>query len=766
MKLLPACSILLLLLVFLAKAVSPCYAGGAAEGVAIWSDFLARQDVVWNRPFPERWNDAFLLGNGRLGATIYRDDRSGEVRWVLGRKDVTDHRGNPTQGEKEVLWMRPRLPIGHFVWDIPGQVEDGTSRLALWNAEAKGEFATRQGSVRWRSFMHATQPVLVVEWKGDADNKASFRFEPAESGVKKFTPEDYKPNPPARRMEIDGIAVSVQPMLAGGEYAVAWKTVVADDGTRRLYASIGNSWVGTEARTEAVQAVQEAIEEPFAQLLQSHRKWWHDWYPKAMVSLSDPLVENYYWLALYISASATRGDRLPMDLLGPWPEPDLFPWPAVWWNRNIQECYYGLAAGNRSDLAMSLVNMLIRNKKNLALNTGEFADDSYAIGHVSSWNCRSDVKQPWYEPGNFLRALHQAWQVYDHTRDDDLLREHLFDLLRGAVNYYRHDVLFKREGKWHLRRTTCPEYGPAPNCNYDLGWLKWALGRLLWANERLDLDDPLAQQWQDIQENLVDYPQDEHGFMKGSGVTFSYTQHDGQYRRQYSTMIAFYPLQLVNWSNPEDRDLIRRSLDWYVGGAMQEQGWGGLAPNPMAAAGAWYALADQPDKGLTFLHRYLKYQTWPNGLSRERSPLGGTHGVAFKTVQDFLIQYRNETIHILTAVPSSWSDVSIRDLRAPGAFLIDAVRKDGEVRFIRITSQAGEPCKLRTGIKGPVVAHGGKLTELSEGEYRLWLEKGQTALLFPRGQQPEDPTIRPVEQAEAAGHWWGSKSRAFRQENR
>jgi hypothetical protein len=199
---------------------------------------------------------------------------------------------------------------------------------------------------------------------------------------------------------------------------------------------------------------------------------------------------------------------------------------------------------------------------------------------------------------------------------------------------------------------------------------------------------------------------------------------------------------------------------------MKDQGWGGLAQCPMAAAGAWYALIDQPDKGLEFLHRYLKYKTWANGLSRERSPLGGAQNVAFKTVQDFLIQYRNETIHILTAVPSSWSDVSIRDLRAPGAFLIDAVRKDGEVRFIRITSEAGEPCRLRTPLNDPVVARGGEIKKLSDGSYRLRLERGQSALLYPRDDQPKNTEIPPVTDQQGPENWWGSRSRAFREKDR
>jgi len=514
-------------------------------------------------------------------------------------------------------------------------------------------------------------------------------------------------------------------MLAGGEYAVAWKVVDGPDGAKRLFASIGNSWEGAEGRTEAVDAVKAALAMPFDNLVANHRQWWHAYYPKSFVSMSDPKAESYYWRGIYVRASSTRGDKLPMDLQGPWYEPTGLGWPAVWWNRNLQECHYALAMANRTELGMSLVNMINRNKQNLALNAGSYSDDSYVVGHVSSWDCRCNADN---ESANLLRALYQYWEIYHYTMDDDLLRDHLFGLLKGAVNYYRHRILRKGGTPWTLAQTRCPEYTTVTNCNYDLGFLRWACEKLVWANERLGLGDPLATEWQAIQDSLIDYPTDDHGFMFGTGKTFSWIQGGGEYRRRYSHFVAFYPLQLVNWSNPDDRDAITRTIDWYT-----VRGFAGLNQSSTAAVAGWYARIGQPDEGYRYLERFIDSITYLNSLSKERSPLSGAQGIALQSIHDLLLQYRNETIHVLTSVPSGWSDVSFRDLRTPGAFLVDAERTDGVVQFVRITSEAGEPCMVRTGLPEPIAIEGAgaELEAVGDSTYRIvGLDAGETVLLY------------------------------------
>ena len=184
-----------------------------------WSDFLARHDLVWQK-LPAAWHEGAFIGNGLLGAMIY-GDKTAALRWDIGRSDVTDHRpGN------NACFDKARLPIGHFVLTPVGKVTGGTVRLDLWNAEATGQLTTDRGTIAWRSFVHASDLAIVVEFKpsdGERDFQWTWVAEESASTRTKGKPADYKPNPPAQRWPTCEIDVCTQPLLAGGQYVTAWE---------------------------------------------------------------------------------------------------------------------------------------------------------------------------------------------------------------------------------------------------------------------------------------------------------------------------------------------------------------------------------------------------------------------------------------------------------------------------------------------------------------------------------------------------------------
>ncbi|KPV56248.1 hypothetical protein QJ48_28655 [Paenibacillus sp. A3] len=116
-----------------------------------------------------------------------------------------------------------------------------------------------------------------------------------------------------------------------------------------------------------------------------------------------------------------------------------------------------------------------------------------------------------------------------------------------------------------------------------------------------------------------------------------------------------------------------------------------------------------------------------------------------------LLQSWGGIIRIFPAVPDEWRDAAFHDLRAEGAFLVSAVRRDGITRFIRVRSLAGEPCIVRTGWTGIVrwrkagTAAAEVTVDLGtkEADIALDLQKGEEAILYPDGELP-DLRIRPV----------------------
>ncbi len=68
---------------------------------------------------------------------------------------------------------------------------------------------------------------------------------------------------------------------------------------------------------------------------------------------------------------------------------------------------------------------------------------------------------------------------------------------------------------------------------------------------------------------------------------------------------------------------------------------------------------------------------------------GGTAGVS-----ELFLQSHNGMLHLLPALPSSWTDGKITGLRTRGNFEVDVIYAGGKLDHAVITSNAGEPCKV------------------------------------------------------------------------
>jgi len=59
-----------------------------------------------------------------------------------------------------------------------------------------------------------------------------------------------------------------------------------------------------------------------------------------------------------------------------------------------------------------------------------------------------------------------------------------------------------------------------------------------------------------------------------------------------------------------------------------------------------------------------------------------------------LLQSYSGTIRLFPAVPADWNNISFKTLRAEGAFLVSAERKDGLAQSVTIISEKGGICRL------------------------------------------------------------------------
>jgi len=697
-----------------------------------WPKFLSGCDIVYD-DLSSSWNGGLFTGNGLLGTMIYRDSDNG-LRIDIGRSDVRDHQS----GNGSPLLGKARLPIGHFLLKPAGKIRKISARLDLWNAEIKGTIYTDKGTIQFKNLTFSERNVIYFStaYTGE-ESGSSWQWVP-EASVSTRTkyahikvPEQYKGNPEGRPGKSGAVEFYNQTMHAGGGYATAWKRIASRSGADYLitiaYQTQADQYVG-----EAVASLNKLNSGAVQQQLLKHREWWHAYYPQSFLSLADLRMQGFYWLQQYKLASATRANKPALDLMGPWFKQT--PWPAYWFNLNIQLSYSPLYAANRLGIASSLMQIIDQQQENLIKNVPEeYQYDAAGLSRASGADLISPVKlvagsteeisNGEAELSNLTWILYYYWQHYRYSMDKEVLKK-LFPLLKRSINYPLHLLKKGDDGKWHFSvKTHSPEYpvGKGTDTNYDLSLLNWGCKTLLRINAELKLNDPLEAKWAEVLKNLVPYPTDENGYRIAADVPFN------QSHRHYSHLLMVYPLYLVNWDQEEHRELISKSLKHWHSFPAALQGYS------FTGGASMYAMMGKGDSARDYLNQLLDKFVQPNTMYLESGPVIETPLAAAASIQELYLQYWDDVARIFPAVPSDWQNAAFQNLRTEGAFLLTAVRQQGKTRWIKVESLNGGDLAIKTGFEQKPNLKSASAVILSDqgkGVCTLRMPKGAVALLY------------------------------------
>ncbi|MDB4582023.1 hypothetical protein N9164_02605 [Draconibacterium sp.] len=721
-----------------------------------WPAFLGRNDIIWE-VLPKKFDHGIFHGNGLMGCMIYQDSTN-QIRWEMGHSDVTDHRRDNN-----------RLPIGGMVLETVGEIKQGNSHLELWNAESSGEVVTTKGTIQFRTYIHAIEMVMVVDIEcseGEKDAQFKWLASPAIDAVNLNLFKEDLPNPPSRIETDKEISRCIQERVGGGEFATAWNEINLSENKRRLYLSIVDSYPEMNAGAEASSVVRKVAKKNAKTLRKSHRDWWHNYYPVSFISAPDAQIEGFYWAQMYKLACATRQDRHVIDLLGPWFRKT--GWPRIWWNLNIQMAYSPVYPANRLELGESFTRFIDAKRDNFVKNAKDIwgFDNCATVSHTTdNEGLRGDgsrAPKNYINPGDFTWALHLYWQQYRYSMDHALVtnqtRHAFYPMLKGSINLYLHLLKTGDDGKLHLPLLHSPEYGGGKHegfadNNYNLSLLRWGCKTLIDLDTRYEFKDPMRSEWERVLSDLVAYPQDENGFSIGATTKLERSH------RHWSHLLMVWPLHLLSTDQPENRELVEKSLlHWLnVEDGKQIYGWSS------AAAASLYSTMGDGEKAIEKLraHHNNKRFVMPNTMYIEGSPVIECSLVAARSLEDMLIQSWGDCIRIFPAVPAEWKDLAFNNLRTEGAFLVSASRKAGQTQWVRIKSLAGEPCNIRTSIPGEISIVKNRKTvkrNISKDEIiEIKLKKGEEAVIY-SGNKITDLTVSPVQINKGEYNFWGVKA--------
>ncbi len=727
-----------------------------------YGTFMQRHALTWDS-ISSNYYSGIILGNGRLGTNIYKENDSA-LRFDVGRSDVTDHRphfADSIFGEQ--LVSRPRLPIGRMLIQTKGKIISANMRLDIYNAEANGEVITTEGKINFYAVVPKNENVIFIRASGGGKEKnVRFKWQAEESvspriaaiGEDRAAAFHYIPNPSATIKDSSGYNICHQSLSEGWDYATSWK-LSSEGNSKVAVISVGNSSKG-EATRESIEFIQHFSSSPLKTVISKHQNWWHRYYQKSFVSVPDARLESYYWLQLYKLASATGQGNPMIDLMGPW-FTSKTPWPAIWWNLNTQLAYAPVFTANHMAIADPLFDALYNNRQQLINNVPEnWRNDAAAIGRISSYDLYApivtgDVRNLRFEPGNLTWTLFYYYQYFRYSLDTATFVTKIQPLLKRSVNYMIHLLNKDDRGIYHLPLSSSPEYTNAEDAHYSLSSLRWGLQTLLETASLVNAESSDTDKWNKILNNLAPFAVDENRLMIGRNVALT-SSH-----RHFSHLLAIWPYRLIAPDDADNKKLIESSLHHWISSEGALQGYS------FTGASSISSLLGKGDDAYHYLDQFLQKHGEANGLYKESGPCFETPMAAATSLLEMLLQSKGKDITVFPALPTEWRETAFENLLAEGAFKISAARHDGTTSFITVESLKGGNCRIICDIPEKsvkIIATGNKkadhsmLTSDNKTTIDLRMAPGQKLTIANNNFQGSFK-IMPVNATKYTSNYWG-----------
>lgn len=701
-----------------------------------WEKWIGEHDMYWE-DLPSGWEEGPFIGNGTMGAMLYHDAQKHALHVELGRNDVCDTREGGTDG-MNVCFQNPRLPIGAMELPYQGEVTACRIRLDLFHAQIEGKVKTTLGSIEFRMLVHTDEMLIMMFTKcvgGEENDKWTFVPENAVSPRQQYGMEhkqdfrilkDYRYYEPPVVTESGQGGYCRQALDANMENVVCWRDVKEEDTVCTLVHVVQ----GETGVYQRAVAYVDAFAKP-SSLLSAHYSWWADYYTSSSIQIPDKTLEDFYWMQIYKLACACRNRKgaVVMDNQGPWLCCST-PWPATWWNLNVQLAYLPCYVSNHLDLTKSLSDCLLENQQQLIDNVPEeYRYDSAGIGTASTLQLKAPVNRAgtgeakgFRELGNLTWIMYNCWLYYQMTMDTDYLRVVVYPLLRRCVNYYLHFLTREKDGFYHLPPTSSPEYGQdCPDCNYDLALLRFGCKALLKTVEILKIGDEKIPVWKNVLENLIDYPVHKNGYMIGAGLPYEHSH------RHFSHLMMIYPLHEFVTDDEDRVPLLKKSIEhWW---SMPE----GMAGFSFTVGSLLWSTLGDGDRALDYLKRMWDGFLLKNTLYKEDGPVIETPLSGAQSILEMLIQSHNQVIRLFPAMPSTWKEAAFEGLLAQGGFEVDARYQEGKLKYVRILSKAGMPCTVESSDWNGMDLLDHRIELINDSRIRILLNKGERIEIKKRG---------------------------------
>jgi len=689
----------------------------------------------------KRWDEAIPLGNGMLGALVWQ--RQDKLRLSLDRADLWDERKALDLSKFNFAWVEQqvlkkdyepvhkiadnlygtipyptKLPAAAIEFDISSLGKQVSNTL---NIQTALNTVTFESGVVFDCYIHATQNTGYFSFRNIPTAKLDETINALtpqlivhnyNNGQKKSTNDNSHAG---QGLEKLGYARGAVIQTAG---SIAYRQPTYDGHFYEVKIQYkkfpGNKVIGSWVIEKDKAAVQPALrltdKEPTN--WDTHLRWWKNFWSKSSISLPDKVIEKQYYLEMYKLGSVSRPNAPAITLQAVWTADNgsLPPWKGDFHNDlNTQLSYWPVYTGNHLIEGDSYINWLWTIRlKNIQYTQQFFGVDGLNVPGIATLS--GDPLGGWIQYSlsptvGAWCAQYFYWQ-WKYSMDEIFLKTKAYPYIHDVATF-QENITRLKDGKRMLPLSSSPEYNDNSINAWFLSWSNFDLSLVKFlftaaaevanaCNKKQE-----AAHWEAVLRQLPDFEINETGFTVAPG------QNLNESHRHMSQYMAIYPLATLDYNNPDDKTIIENSLR-----RIEQHGtraWVGYSFNWMACL---YARAYKADSAVKQLEIFASNFCSPNSFHLNGDQKSGQYSdftyrpftlegnFAFaQGVQELLLQSRNGYIQVFPAVPQKWENVSFKNLRTEGAFIVCAHKENGVAETVRVMAEKGGMLRIKLPFK-------------------------------------------------------------------